>query len=76
MADDQRALEVAVRCCGALPTQPPTFVFARNTLSLAQLWMSDNLRPQIEAHPHLQIVGEAPLAFDNDGCMIAPWRLS
>ena len=74
MADDWRALEVAVRCCGALPNRAPTFVFARNTLALRQLWMSENLLPQIEAHPNLQIVGETLLAFD-DGCMLSPWRL-
>jgi hypothetical protein len=75
MADDRRALEVAVRCCGAPPTQAPTFVFARNTLALGQLWMSENLRPQIEAHPHLRIAGEAPLTFDEDGRMTSPWCL-
>jgi hypothetical protein len=76
MADDRRALEVAVRCCGAPPDRAPTFVFARNTLALGQLWMSENLRPQIEAHPNLRIVGEAPLAFDDDGSMASPWRLT
>ena len=75
MANDRRALEVAVRCCGAPPNRAPTFVFARNTLALRQLWMSENLLPQIEAHPNLQIVGETRLAFDDDGCMISPWRL-
>jgi len=73
MADDRRALEVAVRCCGVHPGQAPTFVFARNTLALSQLWISENLRPQIEAHPHLQIAGEAPLTFDEDGRMTSPW---
>ena len=75
MADDRRALEVAVRCCGVHPGQAPTFVFARNTLALSQLWMSENLRPQIEAHPHLRIAGEAPLTFDADGRMTSPWCL-
>jgi hypothetical protein len=73
MADDRRALEVAVRCCGVPPTQAPTFVFARNTLALGQLWMSETLRPQIEAHPHLRIAGEVPLTFDADGRMTSPW---
>ncbi len=75
MADDRRALEVAVRCCGAPPDREPTFVFARNTLAVEHLWMSPNLRPQIEAHPRLTILGETPLAFDEAGCMISPWRM-
>jgi antitoxin (DNA-binding transcriptional repressor) of toxin-antitoxin stability system len=75
MADDRRALEVAVRCCGAPPDREPTFVFARNTLAVEHLWMSPNLRPQIEAHPRLTILGETPLAFDECGCMVSPWRM-
>lgn len=75
MADDRRALEVAVRCCGAPPDREPTFVFARNTLAVERLWMSLNLRPQIEAHPRLTILGETPLAFDAAGCMTSPWRM-
>jgi hypothetical protein len=64
-----------VRCCGVHPGQAPTFVFARNTLALSQLWMSENLRPQIAAHPHLRIAGEASLTFDEDGRMTSPWCL-
>ncbi|RMG64927.1 MAG: DUF362 domain-containing protein [Chloroflexi bacterium] len=75
MADDRRALEVAVRCCGVPPDREPTFVFARNTLHVEHLWMSPNLRPQIEAHPRLTILGETPLAFDESGCMTSPWRM-
>ncbi|MDW8352186.1 MAG: DUF2088 domain-containing protein [Anaerolineae bacterium] len=76
MADDRRALEVAVRCCGAPPDREPTFVFARNTLAVEHLWMSPNLRPQIEAHPRLTILGETPLAFDENGCMVSPWQMA
>ncbi len=76
MADDRRALEVAVRTCAAPPTREPTFVFAQNTLTVGQLWMSENLRAHIEAHPRLEIVGEAPLSFDVNGVMTSPWRMS
>ena len=76
MADDRRALEVAVRCCGAPPDCEPTFVFARNTLTVEHLWMSPNLRPQIDAHPRLQVVGETRLTFDENGCMTSPWQMN
>jgi hypothetical protein len=76
MADDRRALEVAVRSCGVEPGNEPTFVFTRNTLTVEHLWMSSNLRPQIEAHPRLRIVNEVPLAFDDDGTMTSPWRMA
>ena len=75
MADDQRALEVAVRTCGAVPGSAVSFVFARNTLAVEKLWVSPALRAQVEAHPRLNIVGEAPLSFDRNGSMTSPWLM-
>jgi hypothetical protein len=75
MADDRRAMEVAVRACGVEPGNEPTFVFTRNTLTVEHLWMSPNLRSQIEVHPRLKIVGETPLSFDEDGNMTSPWLM-
>ena len=76
MADDRRALEVAVRACGVEPGHEPTFVFTRNTLTVEHLWMSPNLRSQIESHPRLTIVKEVPLSFDEAGNMVSPWTMS
>ena len=75
MADDQRALEVAVRTCGAAPGSAVSFVFAHNTLAVEKLWVSPALRAQVEAHPRLNIVGEAPLSFDRNGSMTSPWLM-
>jgi hypothetical protein len=75
MADDRRAMEVAVRACGAEPGSDVTFVFTRNTLTVEHLWVSPSLRAQVEAHPRLKIVGETPLSFDDDGNMTSPWRM-
>ena len=75
MADDQRALEVAVRTCGAAPGSAVSFVFARNTLAVEKLWVSPALRAQVEAHPRLNIVGEVPLSFDGNGSMTSPWLM-
>ncbi|MEY4941682.1 MAG: hypothetical protein RIQ93_3417 [Verrucomicrobiota bacterium] len=73
MADDQCALAVAVRACGAAPGSAVTFVFARNTLTVEKLWVSPSLRAQVEAHPRLTILGEVPLSFDQNGHMTSPW---
>jgi hypothetical protein len=73
MADDRRALEVAVRACGAEPGKDVTFVFTRNTLTVEHVWVSPSMRGQVEAHPRLKIIGEAPLAFDENGVMQSPW---
>lgn len=75
MADDRRAMEVAVRACGVEPGNDISFVFTRNTLTVEHMWMSKNLRPQIESHPRLSIVGEVPLSFDDNGNMISPWLM-
>jgi hypothetical protein len=75
MADDRRAMEVAVRACGAEPGSDITFVFTRNTLTVEHLWVSPSLRQQVEAHPRLKIVGEVPLAFDENGNMTSPWLM-
>ncbi|RLT51685.1 MAG: hypothetical protein DWI67_07120 [Chloroflexi bacterium] len=75
MADDERALAVAVRTCGAAPGSAVSFVFARNTLTVENLWVSTALRAQVEAHPRLTIVGEVPLTFDRNGSMTSPWQM-
>jgi len=72
LADDRRALEAALRCC-ARPPQEARFVFFQDTLTLGRLWVSPNLRAQVEAHPRLRVVDEVPLAFAADGRMTAPW---
>jgi hypothetical protein len=74
MANDLRALQVAVRGCGR-PHEHARFVFIRDTLALDQLWASSNLRLAIEAHPHLKIVGQVSLSFGVGGAMTSPWLL-
>jgi hypothetical protein len=75
MADDRRALEVALRGCGELP-EAARWVFINNTSKLRQLWVSPNLLPLVAANPGLRVVGEAPLAFGEDGNVMSPWRLT
>lgn len=75
MADDRRALDIAVRGCGEPPAQA-RWVFINNTSKLRQLWASPTLRAEIEAQEHLRIVGEVPLAFDAQAHMISPWNLA
>ncbi|HQY94665.1 DUF2088 domain-containing protein [Caldilinea sp.] len=73
MADDRRALEVALRCCGEPPDQA-RWVWINNTSKLRQLWVSPNLRPAVEANPHLRLVRETPLRFES-GQLAQPWGM-
>jgi hypothetical protein len=75
MANDRRALQVAQRGC-AVPPGESRWVFIRDTMTLDRFWVSPGLRTEVEAHPRLEIAGETALAFDDDGVMISPWRLS
>lgn len=73
MADDRRALEVAMRGC-ARTFEETRMVFMRDTLSVDRLWTSPNMREQIEAHPRLKIAAEVSLEFDAAGTMVSPWQ--
>ena len=74
MADDRRALQVALRGCGQ-PQATARMVFIRDTLTLDHLWVSPSLREAVESHPRLSIVDEVPLGFDGHGVMTTPWTL-
>jgi hypothetical protein len=75
IADDQRALQVALRGC-ARPWADARMVFIQDTLTLDHIWVSPNLRKDVEAHPRLMIKEETPLQFDVQGTMRCPWALS
>lgn len=74
MADDRRALEVALRGCGEPPEQA-RWVWINNTSKLRQLWVSPNLRGAVEANPHLRLVAATPLRFDEQGRLQSPWEM-
>ena len=74
MADDRRALQIAMRGCGHTPEEA-RMVFIQDTLTLNRFWVSPSLRDEVEGHPRLSIVDESPLDFDEDGVMTGPWQL-
>jgi len=74
MADDRRAIQVAVRGCGQ-PYETARIVLIHDTLALDQLWVSPSLGPAVEAHPRLSTLEEIPFTFSQDGTMTSPWRL-
>ncbi len=74
MADDQRAIQAALRGCGE-EQETARLVFLRDTLTLDRMWVSPSLRGAIEGHERLSLVEEVPLTFDADGVMHSPWAL-
>jgi hypothetical protein len=75
MPDDRAALQVALRGC-ARPWADARMVFIQDTLTLDHIWVSPNLRKDVEAHPRLSIQEETSLEFDAHGNMRCPWTLS
>ena len=75
IADDKRALQVALRGC-ARPWADARIVFIQDTLTLDHMWVSPNLRKDVEAHPRLSIQEETPLQFGAQGNLLCPWSLS
>jgi hypothetical protein len=74
MADDRRALEVALRCCGEPPEQA-RWLWINNTSKLRRLWASPNLRAAVESDPRLRLVTETPLRFNEAGRLVSPWEM-
>ncbi len=74
MVSDQTALQIAVRNCG-YPPETARLVCIRDTLTLDRLWVSPNLRPEVEAHPRLSVIEEVPLSFTAEGVMNSPWQM-
>ena len=71
---DRKCIETLVQTVGKADTGTVTIGWIRNSLELGKLALSENLRPQIEANPALEIMGPAfPLCFDNEGNARMQW---
>jgi hypothetical protein len=68
---DRECLERIMPTVGKLEMNEVTFGWIRNTMELATIGLSENLRPQIERDPALEILGPAlPMEFDRDDNLI------
>ena len=71
---DRMCIETLAQTVGKSDTGKVTLGWIRNSLELGLLRLSENLRPQIEANPALEIMGEAaPLPFDAEGNLTPEW---
>ena len=67
-ATDRLCLEKIVPTVGRPDTADATIAWIRNTLDLGELAVSENLRPEIESNPTLQILGDVqPFEFNDSG---------
>lgn len=68
LANDEEALEAAVRCNWGVPPEETRFVRIPNTLHLEHLYVSENLVDEVLESGDAEVVGEpAELEFDDAG---------
>lgn len=68
---DRMCLEKLWPTAGKFDSREVTIAWITNTLELSVLGLSENLRPEIEANPLLEILdGPRPLEFSADGNML------
>ncbi|MGI6028573.1 MAG: lactate racemase domain-containing protein [Candidatus Heteroscillospira sp.] len=68
MDNDRQAIRAGVKCCFDIDTANPRIIHIHNTLSMGEFYVSENLLPEAEANPNIEVVGEpAPYAFDENG---------
>jgi len=68
MDNDRQAIRAAVKCCFDIDTDNPRIIHIHNTLCMGEFLISENLIPEAEAHPNIEIVGEPfEYQFDENG---------
>ncbi len=70
---DRECLEHVVPTAGRVDLREVTVGWIRNTLELARLGLSENLRPQIDRNSLLAIEDTIPMEFDRTGNLISPF---
>jgi hypothetical protein len=68
---DREAIALALRGCPKIAPEDAKIVRIRNTLELSEIWMSETMREEFEAHPRMEVLGEpVPVRFDNEGALM------
>jgi hypothetical protein len=68
---DRQCLEAMAPTVGKFDTRQVTIGWIRNTMELTPILLSENLRPQIEQNPLLEMIGPASeIEFDAGGNLV------
>jgi hypothetical protein len=69
---DNMALAIALRGVPRLVPQNARIVRVNNTLELAEVWVTEGMREEVEANPDMEIIGDPfDARFDNQGALQA-----
>ena len=72
-AADRECLERVAPTVGKLDLSEVTYGWIRNTMELTRLAVSENLRPQMEENPQIEIEATIDFDFDGRGNLISPF---
>lgn len=65
---DREAIGACLKYCGDCDTMNPRVIRIHDTLHMSEIWMSEALMPEVEEHPHLELVSELQyMEFDENG---------
>jgi len=65
MKNDVDTIRLCIKSCTDVDKENPRVIRIKNTLSLGEIWISEAMLPEAQAHPEIEILGE-PEAFDFD----------
>jgi hypothetical protein len=75
MPTEREAIQAAVKTCGVTDRARVRLVRIRNTLHLADLWISEALLDDARANPAITVLGEPEaMRFDDDGRLANGWE--
>ena len=70
MNTEEEAIRLSVKTLRRVRPQDARIVHIKNTLELTEIVVSEPLTAQVEAHPQMQVNGDAaPFAFGPDGSL-------
>jgi hypothetical protein len=70
---DRECLEAFAPTVGKLDLSQVTYAWIRNSMELTRIGLSENLRPQVESNPNLEIEATVDFDFDGSGNLISPF---
>ncbi|MEW6622117.1 MAG: hypothetical protein AB1420_03120 [Bacillota bacterium] len=72
--NDKQAILTALSCCNRKLTFANARVaFIKNSLEINELLLSEALLVEVQDMPHIKILGEEPIPFDQEGNMLLQW---
>jgi hypothetical protein len=72
-ASDRECVERIAPTVGKLDLSDVTYGWIRNTMELARIALSENVRAQVEANPQLEIEAAIDFEFDGEGNLLSPF---